>query len=322
MIYEKSRGMQAVSFASRWSRILMALSLVGSTACASADGEADGVVVEVDGERAFGISWDDYRSRAIFGEDGSVIAEGDLLFPSEAALRKHYDQMVAADEAKLVVIQRLSDGFEPVLTDEQMDLTYCVANTFANKSTVVDHMASATRAWEEVARLRFVYLSSEDAACTDTNSNVTFAVMPTTVSGLAGCAANKEMWSGVLSNWGCRTSTAGAYIKGVVLLNYNASLPSGQTWEGVARHELGHFLGFRHEHPWDSPATCGEAQTYTGNSDLTGRQLTAYDVASVMHYQSCDGLSGTDYVISPLDGEGARSIYGMPAAWYVTLLRP
>lgn len=302
-----------------WSatRLLGALCVIASsTACAS---DVDGVVVDLEDEQTFGIGWDDYRSRAIVEEDGSIIAEGDLLFPNESALRAHYDQM-AADKSKLVVIQRLSDGFEPVLTgDEQMNLTYCVANTFANKSTVVSHMAGATKAWEDVVRLRFVYVPSEDAACNENNANVQFAVMPTTVFNLAGCAANKKMWNGVLASWGCRTSSAGPYIKGVVLLNYNVGIPAGQTREGVVRHELGHMLGFRHEHPWDSPATCPESQTVAGGIDITGRQLTPYDVASVMHYTGCDGLAGTDYHLSPLDGEGARSIYGMPAAWFVPL---
>jgi hypothetical protein len=304
----------------KWSMSAVCL-MASSTACAFSDVDGDGVVVDVEGEQAFGISWEDYRSSAVRGEDGVYIAEWDLQFGSERALREHYDQMVSADKSKLVVIQRTSDGFEPVLVGpEQVELTYCIANTFANKSTVVSHMASATKSWEAVARLRFVYTSSQDAACTDSNANVRFAVMPTTVANLAGCAANKELWNGVLSTWGCRTSSGGPFIKGVVLLNYSALLFAGQTWEGVVRHELGHLLGFRHEHPWDSPAVCGEQQTYSGAADLTGRQLTPYDVASVMHYQSCDGLTGTDYVISPLDGQGARSIYGMPAAWYVPLL--
>jgi hypothetical protein len=290
--------------------------ILSSTACAS---DVDGLVVEVERDRAFGISWEQYRERAIVQDDGTLIAEGDLLFPSESALRAHYDEM-AADESKLVVIRRLSDGFEPVLTgDEQMQITYCVANTFANKSTVVSHLAVGTKAWEDVARVRFVYVSSQDASCNESNANVQFAVMPTTVSNLAGCAANKKMWNGALASWGCRTSLAGPFIKGVVLLNYNVGIPAGQTREGVVRHELGHLLGFRHEHPWDSPAACPESQTIGGTADITGRQLTPYDVASVMHYTGCDGLAGTDYHLSPLDGEGARSIYGMPAAWFVPL---
>lgn len=303
----------------RATQILTALCLIGSsTACAVSSPDAEGAVVDVENERAFAVSWEEYRSKAVLGEDGGFIAEGDLLFASERALRAHYEQMVVADKSKLVVIQRLSDGFEPVLVGaEQVQLTYCISNTFTNKSSVVTHIATATKNWEDVARLQFVYLSSEDGACDQNNANVQFAVMPTTVSGLAGCAANKEMWNGVLSNWGCRTSSSGSYIKGVLLLNYGASLFSGQTWEGVARHELGHMLGFRHEHPWDSPAACSEQQTYSGTPDLTGRQLTAYDVASVMHYPSCDGLTGQDYQLSPLDGDGARSIYGMPAAWYM-----
>jgi hypothetical protein len=259
----------------------------------------------------------------VLTDGGTLIAEYDLMFPNEEALRAHYEGMVAeAEEEKLVVIRRQSNGFEPTFTNaEQTDLTYCVSSSFANKSTVVSDMAAATKSWEDVARLRFVYLPAQDSTCDQNNSNVVFAVMPTTVSGLLGCAGNKKLWSGLLPSWGCQVSSTAPFITGVLLLNYNASLAPwpGVTRTGVVRHELGHMLGFRHEHPWDPTPACGESQSVGAPTDVTGRQLTAYDKSSVMHYPHCDGISGVDMVLSPLDGDGSRSIYGMPASWYVPL---
>jgi hypothetical protein len=292
-----------------------------STGCAMPTVEEDRVVVDVAEERAFGLTWEEYRSRAILEENGGYTAEWDLSFANEAALREHWEQLVLEDKSKLVVIKNLEDGFEPTFTSsEKLNLTYCVSNSFTNKSTVVSDMASATKSWESVANLRFVYLSAQDASCNQNNANVQFAVMPSTDSP-AGCAMNKKMWTSVIDGAGCQlTSAANApRYEGILTLNYSASLPAGVTRRGVVRHELGHILGFRHEHPWDpDPQVFCEFQEYP-DWDMGGRQLTAYNVSSVMHYPQCDGVAGADMTVSALDGAGARSIYGIPAAWYIPI---
>src|SRR5678815_2857671 len=105
--------------------------------------------------------------------------------------------------------------------------------------------------------------------------------MPATSGTFSGCAANKMDWN----DNGCPVSFVIQFAKGVLLLRYAGNPGTGVTWAGVARHELGHILGFRHEHPWAPGAPCSEQQTYTApNVDLTGRRLTAYDQVSVMHY--------------------------------------
>jgi hypothetical protein len=83
-------------------------------------------------------------------------------------------------------------------------------------------------------------------------------------------------------------------------------------------HEIGHILGFPHEFHW-APEPCGSHTIE--EFDYTERQLTSYDDESVMNYLigSC-AMSADDWSISELDGIGARSVYGMPASWYVTVL--
>ena len=51
----------------------------------------------------------------------------------------------------------------------------------------------------------------------------------------------------------------------------------------ILGHELGHTLGFRHEHTRPESGTCFE--------DNNWRPLTPYDSASIMHYPQCNGTS-------------------------------
>ena len=301
----------------RCTRLLAALAgAAAGSGCAVGTDEVD-VVVELEHEPAHGLSFDEYIAQAKLGPDGVYTVERDLQFENLEALRAHYQESRAADRSKLVVFQRLSDGFEPTFSAAtKLRLTYCVSNSFANKSTVLSQMASAIASWEAVANLRFEYLPSQDGACNENNTNVQFAVMPSLHPQYSGCAANKLMWG---NGAGCQTFFFAPLLRGVLLLNYGVGIGPGETRTGVIRHELGHLLGFRHEHPWDSPQACEEERVYP-EYDLGGRPLTDYDVASVMHYQECDGLAGTDMTISERDGQGARSVYGMPAAWHVPVM--
>ena len=80
--------------------------------------------------------------------------------------------------------------------------------------------------------------------------------------------------------------------------------------QGVLRHELGHVLGFRHEHiSKEAPHACqGESTSHT-------QVLTEYDSDSVMHYL-CGGLGDPQLSITESDRIGARLMYGMPHQAY------
>ena len=70
---------------------------------------------------------------------------------------------------------------------------------------------------------------------------------------------------------------------------------------GVFRHELGHVLGYRHEHIAGIPG-CGV-------EDNNWKPLTPYDKSSVMHY-FCGGAGSMTLALSPTDVAGHRGLYG------------
>ena len=75
---------------------------------------------------------------------------------------------------------------------------------------------------------------------------------------------------------------------------------------GVLRHELGHVLGFRHEHIRSgAPAACPDEDVF-GTIDLT-----QYDPQSVMHY-FCGGVGAQELKITAIDRNGSQQVYGPP----------
>jgi|tagenome__1003787_1003787.scaffolds.fasta_scaffold20889210_2 hypothetical protein len=77
---------------------------------------------------------------------------------------------------------------------------------------------------------------------------------------------------------------------------------------GTLLHELGHVLGFAHEHlRREAPLRCRAKKLEREKTKV----LTGYDPGSIMHY-FCDGARGRKWELTPLDVSGARKIYGEP----------
>ena len=68
-----------------------------------------------------------------------------------------------------------------------------------------------------------------------------------------------------------------------VLVDDSVFTSGSWTPANILGHELGHTLGFRHEHTRPEAGTCFE--------DNNWRPLTPYDSASIMHYPQCNGGS-------------------------------
>jgi len=73
----------------------------------------------------------------------------------------------------------------------------------------------------------------------------------------------------------------------------------------ILAHELGHVLGFRHEHIWIA---------FTPETTEGAVQITDYDENSIMNYKKMYADSDAGKITKPskLDSLGAQIIYGLP----------
>ncbi|GHG98734.1 M57 family metalloprotease [Comamonas sp. JC664] len=236
-----------------------------------------------------GMSWEEFLSLVYQEpETGIFIADGDTTFATEKHLREFYENNVRNGQ---LIVHRVGGQDAKWSDTRKLNLTYCVSTTFgSNYNRVVQAMASATAAWESAGNVKFVHVTAQDTNCTASNNNVLFDVRPINVNGQYIARAFFPGDARANSN---------------VLFDNSAFGPMGVwTLEGVTRHELGHVLGFRHEHTRPEARTCFE--------DNNWRALTAYDGASVMHYPHCNGTQSGDLVLTARDVEGIQALYGTP----------
>lgn len=244
------------------------------------------------------ISWEEFRASAVRepGPNGRFIVDGDIPLEDEAELREYYDSWTPP--GALTVSQVFGSGEDNIWPfPSSVHLSYCIgSSTGANKAVVVAQMAEATKSWSAMAGVRFEYVPSEDASCNSSNNNVTFDVQQVPDDGIFAVSffPDESRASRTLAiRPTAYTTTSG-----------------GRDFQGILRHELGHSLGFRHEHIWLNPACTGEQQVSGG---YDARIVNSYDVDSVMHYPQCRPSGTGGYRQSGFDNAGAVELYHLSA---------
>lgn len=258
--------------------------LIGGSICLLACAAEAGTTDSVGGRLTF----EEFRDAAHLEpfEGGVYIVDGDIPAVDDAALEELYFELVLNEDALAVQTFSGRDGIWNA-TDRQ-NLTYCVSTTFGSQyDTVVAAMASATGAWEGVAGVNYTHVSAEDSRCDRSNTRVLFDVNPVNTTAYAARAFFP----------GQGRSTRNVLVAPMA---FRSSTPL----VGILRHELGHTLGFLHEHIRRPRSPCPEGGTYRG--------LTEYDPGSVMHYPQCGGTNFR-LELSALDIAGVQSVYGGPS---------
>lgn len=241
------------------------------------------------------ISWDAFQGLAYQEPDtGIYVINGDEIHETLDELRTSYDKYVqefdlvgtTRDNLCVNTVNGLDDKWS---SSVQNNITYCVdpKSLGSNYSAVVSAMESAASAWHAAANVTFVHNAAADARCSWSTA-VVFNVREV-------CPKNGTYLARSFFPSSSRHARE-------LLINCTAfGSIAPYTMAGILRHELGHTLGFRHEHTRPEAGACFE--------DNNWRALTSYDSASVMHYPQCNGTNTGDLDLTTLDKSGAKSLY-------------
>jgi hypothetical protein len=239
-------------------------------------------------------TFQEFRAATFQDADGQYIVNGDEPIAGLQELHAYYERMVEAyqdsdgkDFSTSLVVNQDGGGDDVWSAGQVADLTYCVSTAFGSDyDVVVDAMAAGAALWENASSaVDFVHVSSADTSCRTSNSSVLFSVEPTSTTQYIARAFFPSTGDSLRN----------------VLVNSYALQTSGWSPSNILGHELGHALGFRHEHTRPEAGTCFE--------DNNWRPLTPYDSDSIMHYPQCNGTS-SDLSFSGYDGQGVRAVYG------------
>ena len=237
-------------------------------------------------------TYQQFRSTSFVDDDGQYIVNGDEAMKNDGDLKQYYDRMVGSKDGHQrvegLIVNRVNGADDKWSATQAMNLTYCVSTKFgANYTAVANAMTAGSGLWEAASsKVNFTHVPSADADCTTRNNAVLFSVEPTSTT-----------------QYIARAFFPSSADRSRNILVNAVSMQNSGSWEpgDILGHELGHTLGFRHEHTRPEAGTCFE--------DNNWRPLTPYDSSSIMHYPQCNGGS-SDLEFSANDGNGIRALYG------------
>lgn len=269
-------------------RIALAASGVAALTCATLGVAAAAPSGSTSGETP---SFQEFLASSYQDVDGQYIVNGDEPEASNGGMRIFYDRMVSPKEPHTdddsLIVNTVGGADDKWSASQVANLTYCVSTKFGtDHAAIVSAMASGAGLWEAASsKVNFVYVASQNSNCNTRNNNVVFSVEPV--------ATTQYIARAFFPSSPKRSRN--------VLVDDSIWTSGSWTPTNILGHELGHTLGFRHEHTRPEAGTCFE--------DNNWRPLTPYDSASIMHYPQCNGTSD-DLSFTSSDGNGVRALYG------------
>lgn len=233
-------------------------------------------------------SYQEFASFTYRDVDGAYVVNGDEVISGKKELRAFYDRLIGPETRNDGLIVNTVNNIDDKWSASQVaNLTYCVSTKFGSRhADVVRAMEGGAALWESASsKIDFRYVSSADANCTTRNNAVVFSVEPV--------ATTQYIARAFFPSTPARQQN--------VLIDDSIWSAGAWTPTNVLGHELGHVLGFRHEHTRPEAGTCFE--------DNNWRPLTPYDSSSIMHYPQCNG-SSDDLSMTTADRTGVVSLYG------------